>query len=307
MSKLRTALSLLAAGDFNLLRRQLRLHLRRRVLHRHAHPFLYRLHGFPFACDPASPDSTELFLTGESDPFELGILRTWLRPGDAFIDIGANLGVYLAAAAHAVGPAGACLGIEASPATAARLRATLSLLGHLHASVEPVAVGDHPGEVTFHQALPGTCSGEQSLRPDPARLAGYHTVVVRQETLSALVTRHPAVSHPAFVKIDIEGAEPAALSAAPPSWFTSAGPLWLVELNPAALARFGSSCASLASLFPTSVFECWLCPQYPLLSGTRLPPRPLLTDETFSDALYYNLVAIPRSHPRTPEVLTLFV
>lgn len=304
MGKIRSALTLLASGSFRQFCLRLRMHLRRRKLNRHGNsPFVYRLAYFPFVCIPSMEDSVDTYLTGETDTTELGLLREWLRPTDTFIDIGANYGLYLAAAGACTRGRAAGLAIEASPLLAGHIRTTLALLGLNSTHIEQKAVGDSDTEVRFYLAPPGKSTGEQSLHPDPARAADYTPHSIRQETLTTIISRHPAFARPALIKMDIEGAEVAALRGAPPAWFAADGPLWLVELNPTALARAGTDCAVLAACFPAHAFDRWLSPQFSKHDGRHLPLRRLTENETFTDCWFYNLIAVPRAVPRTLPTL----
>jgi hypothetical protein len=118
MSTLRTADSLLASGSWLHFRHRLRIDVRSRRLRRAAgHPFVHRTRHFPFICVPGVPDSEETFLTGEFDSWELNVLCAWLEPGDAFVDVGANLGLSTFCAHHHLRGRGMFLAIEASPVT----------------------------------------------------------------------------------------------------------------------------------------------------------------------------------------------
>jgi len=296
MGKLHTAFSLLTSGSLPHFRRRLRINIRGRCLRRAAgHPFAYRLAGFPFVCVPGISDSEEIFLTGDFDRMEFAILRDWLAPGDAFIDVGTNLGLYTFCAHHHLRGSGTFLAIEASPELARNLATSARLLGVRNVIIEQTAAGDETKDAVFYIAPPGKSTGEQSLHPDPVRSADYVPHCVRMLPLVEIVGRHPATARPAAVKLDIEGAEPLALRGAPAEWFTSSGPLWIVEINPTALARAGSSCAAIVGRFPTEDFTCWLAPHFSMAGQRNLPVRTLAAGETFTDAWFYNLIAAPRA------------
>jgi FkbM family methyltransferase len=296
MGKLRTAFSLLASGSLTHFRRRLRINVRERRLRRAGgRPFVYRVAGFPFVCVPGISDSEESFLTGEIDRLELALLRDWLVPGDAFVDLGANLGLYTFCAHHHLRGRGIFLAVEASPELARNFEVSARLLGVRDVILEQTAAGDEAKEIVFYVAPPGKSTGEQSLHPDPVRCADYVPHRVRMSPLAGIVGRHPAAARPAVVKLDIEGAEPLALRGAPAKWFTASGPLWIVEINPTALARAGSSCAAIVDRFPADAFTCWLAPQFAVTGRRNLPVRALAAGETFTDAWFYNLIAVPRA------------
>lgn len=277
-----------------MLRRRLRINLRSwRLRLARGQPFVYRL-GVPFVCFPGLADSEETYLTGESDDIEIALLQRWLQRGDAFVDIGANYGIYSFAACHFLRGDGVFLAIEASPELNDYLRTSARMLGWNNIILEQKAVGDAVKEITFYLAPAGKSKGEQSLYPDPERSSDYLPCRIQMSTLAEIVRRHPKASCPAAVKLDIEGAEPLALQGAPGKWFTSTGPLSIVEVNPSALARSGFTCGALVSWFPLDVFECWLLPHYSLAGARRLPLRRLSKEEMFTDAWFYNLIAIPR-------------
>src|SRR5436309_218434 len=63
-----------------------------------------------------------LYYFGVWEPHVTSWICGRLRPGDGFIDVGANIGYYTLLASHLVGAAGTVVAVEASPKTFARLR-----------------------------------------------------------------------------------------------------------------------------------------------------------------------------------------
>jgi FkbM family methyltransferase len=298
MGKLRTAAALLASGSFSRFRDRLRLNLRGRRLRRAAgRPFVYRLGGVPCVCVPGIVDSEETYVTAGYDRRELALLGRWLEAGDVFVDVGANMGTYTFFASHYLDGQGSILAIDASAAVVAALRLAAGLLGRRNIVLEEKAAGDAVKEVVFYDAPVGESTEQQSLYPT-GRMTDYVPRRIQMSTLAEIVQRHPFAVRPAAVKLDIEGAEILALKGAPAEWFGPAGPLWIVEVNPGMLLLAGASAAApaaLAAQFPSSSFECWLLPHYSLTGARHLPTRKLSADESFSDALYYNLIAVPRA------------
>lgn len=295
LGKLGTALRLAARLDGRTLRRQwLRHSATRRLRASGGTPLVHSDPGFPFVCHPDWPDSVQQFRHQDADDPEFGLLRRWLEPGDRVFDIGANLGLYTFAAAAQVGLRGQVVAVEAAPFVADKLRLSARLLGATQVEIAQAAVAAETGEVTFYVAKDATTTTEQSILPAADRRSASSPVIVPAVTLRDLALEHASGAPPALVKIDIEGAEAAALAAAPAAWLAADGPLWIVEINPAALARFGATPDTVTAAFPPEAFDCWLWRKH-LLGPDRLPGlRPLTPGEAYGDSRYYNLVALPR-------------
>ncbi len=282
-------------GDWAGFRRLTGLNLRRvRANLSGGRPFIHRRLGFDFCCYPENTDSLELYLGGTIDRLELSLLKIWLEQGDSVIDVGANFGVYAVAAAQAVNRRGKVLAIEASPQLAERITQTAARLGLMTLRVCACCAGEASGSVDFFVADSKAYTAEQSRQVAPERRAGYRKISVPMLSLDQIAAEYLGNTAPAFVKLDIEGAEVLALRGAPLMLRASDPPFWLVEINPPALRRFGASVADLLSSFPEKQFERWLIPQHPRVAGRHLAPRPLNEAERFDDAVYYNLAALPR-------------
>jgi FkbM family methyltransferase len=153
----------------------------------------------------------------------------FLKPGDVFVDVGANLGYFTLVGANAVGRAGRVHSFEPEPHNMALLRRNLSLNGF--------------GQVVCHEVAVGATSGVADLSLSETNLGAHHLAgpADRGDTLQVpLVTLEEALADEArpinLVKIDIQGGEldvlagMAALLARPPG-----PPALLMEFNPAAL------------------------------------------------------------------------
>lgn len=126
---------------------------------------------------------------------EMALVMHALRPGDLFLDVGANVGTYSVLAS---GVAGAdTIAIEPVPATQAALRANVdaNALGGRVACFA-TAVGEHDGCVHF------TIERDSMNRVARANDAGA-TLVVPMKTLDSLC----AGRLPTLAKIDVEGHE----------------------------------------------------------------------------------------------------
>lgn len=131
-----------------------------------------------------------------------------LRPGDQFIDVGANIGIVslLAAKSDSVG----VHAFEPEPRNAARLRENISLNAPAHVRVHELGLGDRAGTHEFFIA-PETGDGTHSLMA--SRADGRTPIQIQIDTLDAVVLAG-TVPQPSVIKVDVEGAEALVLDGA---------------------------------------------------------------------------------------------
>ncbi len=171
----------------------------RRVLRRHD-GWLIAVGFGTFSC--AESDDLLAMCLLESGDVELGLrlfLEHALKPGDVFLDAGANIGLHTVAAANVVGPTGKVFAAEAMPRTQEHLRASLRLSAvEDRVQILPVALGSHNEDGReFHI---GAIAGHSSLYPLDGEL---EVVRVDVRTVDSLLDGQSV----ALAKIDVEGAE----------------------------------------------------------------------------------------------------
>jgi FkbM family methyltransferase len=179
-----------------------------------------------------------LYTGGWADWHEMAFMRHYLRPGDAFLDVGANVGVYSLLAASLVGPEGRVDAFEPVPETLRRLRENLALSGARQVHIHEVAVGDAAGSVRFvvgRDAMNSLATDGHSADDSPCE--GQDCTI---EVPCDLLDRQVSDRRFAMGKIDIEGAEPLALRGAANMLADANPPVWLLEIN-GRLRQFGCS------------------------------------------------------------------
>lgn len=134
----------------------------------------------------------------------LECIRTMLRPGDCFVDAGANIGFYTIVAARSVGNIGRVVAIEMAKETADILRNHIKLNNAGCARVVEAALSASEDQVLLASMQPGRY-GQASIN---SAEGGAKTFEVRTATLNSILREIASVR---LLKLDIEGAELEAL------------------------------------------------------------------------------------------------
>jgi FkbM family methyltransferase len=141
--------------------------------------------GARIRCYPDSQSATLLlYCNGLYDYREMRFVRDYLRPGDRFLDIGANVGIYTLLGTLAVGPTGSVDAFEPVPATLQRLRENLRLNAVQNVHVHEAAVGAEAGMVLFEigndamNHLAGETGTSESGASETARTLEVNCVVL---------------------------------------------------------------------------------------------------------------------------------
>lgn len=158
------------------------------------------------------PAGTDLYLLGakshESETHLARVMMRHLRPGDTFVDVGGHFGYFSLLASRLVGAQGRVVAFEASRNTYAVLADNVRPQANVTAFNQ--ALSDHPETICFFE-FPVLYNEFNSMNVDQFReekwFAEFPPVKteVAATTLDAALARLGAV--PAFIKIDVEGAE----------------------------------------------------------------------------------------------------
>jgi FkbM family methyltransferase len=171
------------------------------------------------------------------------LLSRFLRPGDTFLDIGANHGTFAVTASQIVGPAGRVIAIEPQEPLARLVRQSLAS-GDAPFAVHNVACGHQPGTAELY--VPEASSGAAGLHKSYSASTLHRAATVNVVRLDDLLAPETLPGN-VFVKIDIEGNESNCLRGA--SQFLAAHrPPILIELNPRALQAAGTSVRELLAI-----------------------------------------------------------
>jgi FkbM family methyltransferase len=214
--------------------------------------------GARLRCHPDNTATSSVIYLGWPDWHEMHFLRRALRPGDGFLDIGANVGVYSVLAARCVQPGGTVHAIEADPLLAERLQENLRLNGLPPDSVHAVAVGESTGTCRF-QIDADTTGGV--LLPDTP--GGVDVPLRRLDEL------FPSPGALTIAKLDIEGYELQALRGAEGLLRARRPRCWLIETNRAS-ESYGTTREPLQALLADHGFRLYAIEE----RGNALRPIP---------------------------------
>lgn len=226
-------------------------------------------------CYPDSSSASAVLYAhrGLADFHEMSFLRHYLRSGDQFLDIGANVGVYTLLAASVIGPSGRIASFEPGSPALARLRENIAL-NRLERMVEvfDVAASDRAGSAWF------TTGRDSTNQLVEGEMASTSVREIRCQPLDGLFEHERRFS---LGKIDVEGAEPLVLRGAETLLAHGNPPVWILEIN-GRLREFGCSESDL---------EAWL-----LARGYHL---------ALYDARARRLTLTERAWAKAPNVLSV--
>jgi FkbM family methyltransferase len=199
-------------------------------------------------CYPDSTYASNRFYFSEWVDFtEMRFISRYLRPGDGFIDGGANIGMYTLLAASLVGATGRVETFEPFPLSVERLRENVSFNRLDNVTIHPVAISDTAGTSSFLADV------DVSNRIAPILEAGQETIDVATDTLDDVLDQTRSYS---MAKLDVEGAELLALRGAQGLLASGNPPVWQLELNERLLERQGGSRAELILMLRDYGFDC---------------------------------------------------
>lgn len=179
------------------------------------------------------------------DDADIDLIRHLLAPGDIVIDGGAHIGLYGLVAAARIGPTGKLIAFEPAPETRSYLERNVALSGISWMEVHPQALAESAGVREF-VSFAAEAWGSSSFAP----LADYPgKKVERVETVTLdEVLPESERRRVRFVKLDLEGAEFAAMQGAA-RLLAEAQPDFMLEISPEHLAKQGASVEALTALF----------------------------------------------------------
>lgn len=216
--------------------------------------------GLRFECDPRNVIAREAFFTGRYEPQETALVTHLLQPGWTFVDVGAHWGYFSLLAAERVGPSGRVLAIEADPRIFGILGRSIGLnAGRLdHVAAIHAAVAGESGSLPF-RVIDESQDNWGIARLAPPGEDASTTTLVRAEPLDALLN-DAGVRAVDLLKMDIEGAEAAAIRGIRAGLAAGRYHRILLELHPPQIVEYGSTAEAVMADLRAAGYTGWSLP-----------------------------------------------
>lgn len=174
---------------------------------------------------------------------ERDFLNRFLRPGDVFVDIGANIGLFTLIAAALAGPRGKVLAFEPTDKTFRRLVENVGLNNFSNVECLKMALSDSQGHLQLTQSSDGYDAWNSLATPV---LGGsMRTGLVEAVDWDQFAREHDLLGSITMMKIDVEGWEGRVLQGGKEFFARSDAPVLQVEFTDEAAVAAGSSCHAL--------------------------------------------------------------
>jgi FkbM family methyltransferase len=195
----------------------------------------------------------------------IAALQHFLRPGDSFVDVGANVGFVTLTGARLVGPAGQVFSFEPNRDLAGRLLRTFEENGIGNVSLSRIALADRTGELVL---VSDNHHGNRHVSTDPKASGDSVPVSRADDQLRDKLPEHKRI----LIKIDVEGAEMMVLRGMT-DLIGRSNMVFLIEINDEMLRRNGASAGEVFALMQGAGYTA-LIPRISPFSG-KLAARPL--------------------------------
>ena len=179
-----------------------------------------------------SNHSMRMYAGQQYEPFETMVMSRQIRQGDIVLDIGAHIGYYTLIFAKLVGPAGLVFAFEPEPSSFAVLKENIRMNAYTNVVPEQLAITSERGEAPLYI---------NPIQPGDNRIYDSHDgspfVKVKAVSLDDYFSFYTGEID--FIKMDIQGAEMAALQGMSSLLRKSPSVIIFSEFWPFGLTTFG--------------------------------------------------------------------
>jgi FkbM family methyltransferase len=174
---------------------------------------------------------------------EREFVNHFLRSGDVFVDVGANIGLFTLIAASRVGSTGKVIAFEPTSKTYERLVGNVRLNRLCNVDCVRSALSDHTGELDLVRSADGFDAWNSFAGPTTTQTVSRERVGVIEWDRYA--EAHLLSGNVTMMKIDVEGWESRVLAGGREILSRSDSPVLQVEFTDDAAQAAGSSCRAL--------------------------------------------------------------
>jgi len=174
---------------------------------------------------------------------ERQFLNDYLREGEIFVDIGANIGLFTLIASHKVGKNGQVYSFEPCSKTYQRLVKNIDLNEMSNAKCFQIALSDHTGQVEMNMSLDGYDAWNSIVKPTAGD--SFTVETVRTVKWDEFAHEHNLMGRVTMMKIDVEGWESHVLSGGRECFERTDAPVLQIEFTDEASQSAGTSCQAL--------------------------------------------------------------
>lgn len=225
------------------------------------------------------------------EPAVTAALRSLLKPGDLFLDVGANIGYFTMLGAILVGPAGRVLAVEPNRDNCDLMAQSIAANGFTNVTLYPYAAAEKAQRFQLDTA--GAGSNGRIIDDSPQAVPGSSPpnpveAVALDELLAGLERLD-------VVKLDVEGAEPRALQGMQ-QLLERFRPEILLEFSPALIEMTSHvRPEALLHLLVTAGYELHLVGEEK--GGVALTVAEMLARQETAGGSHLDLLAVPGSPP----------
>lgn len=177
---------------------------------------------------------------------EIDFLQRYIRPGDTFIDIGTNVGLFSLHASKTMGHSGRVISFEPSSPTIERLKENIALNDFTNIEVIAKGLSSQPGFLDLVVAGNGYDAFNSFAAPAMGTIT--HKEKVEVTTMDFFSTQKKiALKDVSLVKVDVEGWELQVLKGGRNFFGDADAPVLLVEFTETNAQNAGTSCLELGN------------------------------------------------------------
>lgn len=192
---------------------------------------------------------------GDFEFHEIKFLLSFLRKGDLFIDVGANIGYFSIAASKQVGKEGKVIAFEPTEIIHQRLQHSISLNQCTNVKSEIFALSDKNEERAFKISKDGF-DAYNSLG-HPSQGSQFETKAVQTKTLDDYIKENK-LSSISLIKVDVEGWEIPVIKGMKNLLKEKNAPVLLIEFTEDNARLSGFTCQELFYLIESFGYELFL-------------------------------------------------